>query len=77
MQPVILKIIDDVMKNGSEPGEFAILVDYYNVDEQKFYFYISMYTVGCATAGGIIIIAVNCMFIVYVQHGCGLFAAVG
>lgn len=76
-QPVAVKIMDIILKNGSALGEFAFPVDYYKLDAQKYYFYISTHTIACVTGAGIMICAINTMFIVCVQHGCGLFAVVG
>lgn len=76
-QPVIVKIIDVLLRNGSELGEFAFPVDYYNLDVQKYYFYVSTHMVVSVIVAGTVVIAINTMYIVCAQHGCGLFAAVG
>lgn len=76
-QPVISKIIDVLLKNNSEPGEFAFPSYYYRINEQKYYFYITIYSFLCVTVAGFVTVAIDSMFIVYVQHGCGLFSAVG
>lgn len=76
-QPVVPKILDVLLGNGSEPGEFAVPVEYYHLDAQKYYFYLSVYSILSVTAGAFVTIAIDTMFIVTVQHGCGLFAAVG
>lgn len=39
-QPVIPKIIDVLMRNGTDPPVFSFPVDYHHLDTQKYYFYI-------------------------------------
>lgn len=77
IQPVIPKIIDVLLKNGSEPGRFPMPVDYYLLDMQKYYFHIIAYSCVCACVAILVTIALDTIFIVYVQHGCGIFAALG
>lgn len=76
-QPIIPTIIDVLFMNGSRYREFPLPVDYYHLDTQKYYFYIIMYSYPCLSMGLLITIANDAMFIVYVQHCCGLFTALG
>lgn len=76
-QPVVPKIIDVLLKNGTEPGKFPFPVIYYHIDEQKYYFYIILLTYVSASMALTILIASDVMLIIYVQHVCGVFAAVG
>ena len=76
-QPIIPKIIDVLLKNDSEPGVFPFPVDYYTLDMQKYYFHIIMYSYVCVSMIIMIVIATDTMYIVYVLHGCGIFAALG
>lgn len=76
-QPVVPKIIDVLLRNGTEPGKFPYPVDYHNLDSQKYYCYIIMYSYVCGLTGATITVASQIMLIVFVQHVCGVFAAVG
>lgn len=76
-QPMLPKVIDVLLMNNSEPGEFPIPVDYYNIDMQKYYFYIILHIFVIISVGHTIVISCDTMFIVYVQHCCGVFAALG
>lgn len=75
--PVMPKLIDTLLKNGSKPGQFPCAVDYYYIDQQKYYFYIVAHSMVSVTVGFLVSIANDTMFIVYVQHGCGIFSALG
>nr|AXM05196.1 odorant receptor [Campoletis chlorideae] len=76
-QPVLPKLIDTLFYNGTKPGEFPFPVYYCQLDQQKYYFYIIAYTYVGASMVLIITIASDTMFIVHVQHVCGVFAAIG
>lgn len=73
--PVIPKIIDVYVKNGTEPGKFMVPVDYYHVDEQKYYFSIVVYSYVIFSMLLAIGVTNNIMLVSYVQHGSGIFAA--
>lgn len=76
-QPTIPKIIDILLKNGTARGQFPSPVDYYHLDAQKYYFYIVMYTYVCLCVGLIPLMASEIMLILYVQHVCAIFTALG
>lgn len=77
MQPVVPKIIDVLLGNGSKPGEFTSPVDYYFFDEEKYYFYVTAHAAVCIAAGFLVSIANDTMFIACVQHSCAIFSALG
>ena len=62
--------------NMSAPAKFPFPCDYY-VDSEKYYFCILMVT----WAGTLFVItstvAPDVLFVVFVQHGCGIFSAIG
>lgn len=74
---MIPKIIDAMLKNGTETGKFVYPVDYYYFDAQKYYCYISLHCYICACVAAIPLVASESMLIIYVQHVCGVFAALG
>lgn len=76
-QPVVPKVIDVLLRNGTEPGEFPFPLYYYNLNMQKYYFCIVVNSWACVCAAEIVIVASDAMLIVCVQHVCGVFAAMG
>lgn len=75
--PIVAKVIDITLRNDSEIGEFSIPVYYYNVNMKRYYFHISMHCFVCVSVGALVTVAIDSRLIIFVQHGCGLFAAVG
>ncbi|XP_024889136.1 uncharacterized protein LOC112465689, partial [Temnothorax curvispinosus] len=49
---------------------------YYFVDENRYFYYIFLHMIICATACLTGLIAHDCMFFTYIEHTCGLFAVV-
>ncbi|XP_043273902.1 odorant receptor 13a-like [Venturia canescens] len=76
-QPALPKLIDSLLYNGTEPGEFPFPVYYPHLDQQKYYFYIIAYTYVGTSMVLTITVANDTMFILHVQHVCGVFAAIG
>lgn len=76
-EPIIPKVIDVIMKNGTEPGKFPWPVDYCHLDVQKYYFFIMMHTLVCVSMVTMVLATSDAMLISYVQHVCGIFAALG
>lgn len=76
-QPIVPKIIDVLSKNGSEPAVFPFPVDYYHLDTKKYYLCIIGLTYLFVSWGLLVTIALDVIVIVYVQHCCGIFAALG
>lgn len=76
-QPMLSKIINVVLKNSTEPGTFPFPAVYYYVDVQKYYFYFSIYCTVCSLMILTILVSSDVMLILYVQHVCGLFSAIG
>ena len=75
--PMLPKIIVTLgLANISAPAQFSFPCDLY-IDSEKYYFVVLLETCsGCfmvVTSN----IAVDVMFIVFVQHACGIFAAIG
>jgi len=50
---------------------------YYSVDGEKYFFYIFFHLFVSLEIGAIAIVAHDCMFIVYIEHVCSLFAVAG
>lgn len=74
-EPAVEKIIDILLRNGTEPGKFIFIIDYYHIDEQKYYFYVTMYfSVMCLVISAPELASVV-MLISYTAHGSGIFAA--
>nr|AXM05200.1 odorant receptor [Campoletis chlorideae] len=76
-QPMLPKLIDNFFYNGTLPGEFPFPVYYCQLDQQKYYFHIIAFTYVGVSMIIIITIANDAMFIIHVQHVCGVFAAIG
>nr|UEN71238.1 olfactory receptor 55 [Gregopimpla kuwanae] len=76
-EPILPTIIDILLKNGSEPRIYPFPVHYGQIDMQKYYVYIILYTYVCVSMIMLITIAGDVMFIGTVLHACGIFAAVG
>ena len=76
-QPVLPKIIDSLLKNGSEPGAFPFPVYYYTLDTQKYYFQTISYSFVCVSMTVVVTIATDTMYIMFILHNCGVFAALG
>lgn len=77
VQPAIPKIINDLLKNGTAIGVFPYPLEYYYFDAQKYYYYVIMYCSVCVWLGISALIAGDVILIIYVQHACGIFAALG
>lgn len=75
--PVVPKITDVVLRNGTEFGQFPLPMVYYHFNEQKYYFYLMTYIVVSACVIVTPVISSDIMFIIYVHHVCGTFAALG
>lgn len=76
-QPIVPKIIDVLLGNGTEPGEFPVPLDYLIIDPQKYYFHIYLNYCVAVSTSFMIVIAHDSMFMVYIHHGCGLYAMLG
>lgn len=76
-QPIVAKIIDVVLRNGTEPGEFPAPAVYYHFDEQEYYVYFVLFYCLYSYLGITFLITSDEMLIIYVQHVCGLFTALG
>lgn len=76
-KPVLPKLIDTLFSNGTKPGEFPFLFYCRQLDQQKYYFHIIAFTYVGTTMIIMITTATDVMFIVHVQHVCGIFAAIG
>ncbi|XP_043273338.1 uncharacterized protein [Venturia canescens] len=76
-QPIIPKYIDALLYNNSQPGVFPVPVYYFQLDDQKYFFYIIAFTYVCTSALIIINVAGDTMFFAHVQHCCAIFAALG
>lgn len=76
-QPIMPKIIDVLLHNGTEAGQLPFPADYYHLDVQKYYFYLIAHSYLCVFAMTMVSITSDIMLIVYVQHGCGIFGALG
>lgn len=76
-EPIMPKIIDVLLKNGTKPGAFPSPVEFYHLDMQKYYFYIVTYYYVCEFMGTMVSVASDVMLITYVQHVCGIFTALG
>jgi len=50
---------------------------YYFVDGEKYFFYIFFHLFVSLEIGVIAIVAHDCMFIVYIEHVCSVFAVAG
>lgn len=77
IEPIAPKIIDELLRNGTQPGKFLTPVEYLVIDEQENYFYICLHlSVGIFIAFPVVI-AHDTLFIVYIHHGNGLYAVLG
>ena len=75
--PIAPKIIVAIgLANISAPAQFPFPVDFY-VDSEEYFVYISTYIAIAVFFLITIIISVDTMFVVFVQHACGIFAAIG
>lgn len=77
IQPMITKVIDIVLMNGTDAGGFPFPVIYYHLDTQKYYYYLIMYGAVCALILLTALVSSEVWLIIHVQHVCGIFAAVG
>lgn len=75
IQPSIPKIMDVLLENGTKPGTFPYPIDFYHIDEQKYYFDIIVYCYVSASTVTMALAANGVMLICHVQHVCGIFAA--
>nr|UEN71211.1 olfactory receptor 28 [Gregopimpla kuwanae] len=74
--PIVSKVIVAFgWANMSEAVRFQVPVDYY-VDDHEYYVYLQMHLCIAVTLMCTIIIASDIMFIMLVQHACGMFSAV-
>lgn len=71
------KLIDALLKNGTEAGKFPTRVYYYRIDIQKYYLYVMIYYSVVIVIIITVAVAALVMLISYVQHVCGIFAALG
>lgn len=76
-QPIVPKIIDVLLMNGTESGKFPYPVDYHYFDVQKYYCYFILYSFVCVYVAVTVIVASEILLVTYVQHVCGTFAALG
>ncbi|XP_071571210.1 uncharacterized protein [Temnothorax nylanderi] len=73
---LVPRILDVVFPlNTSRPIILAYPA-YYFVDENRYFYYIFLHMIICATACLTGLIAHDCMFFTYIEHTCGLFAVV-
>lgn len=77
IQPVVPKIIDVLLKNGTEPGQLILPVDYISIDVQEYYFYIALHGYVGSFLALFSSMTYDVMLMVYFQHACGLFATLG
>lgn len=76
-QPIMPTIIDILMKNGTAPRKFPFPIDFYYLDEEKYYWYIVIHMYVSVYAGSVVLVASEVLLIMYVQHVCGIFEALG
>lgn len=74
-QPVMPKIVDVLLRNGTELGTFPYPAVYYHIDEQKYYFHIIAYNYAWSFMIMLVIVTDEVMLITYVHHCSGIFAA--
>ncbi|XP_072757387.1 uncharacterized protein [Anoplolepis gracilipes] len=77
LMPMSPQILDIVMPlNESRPRKFVFEVEYH-IDREKYYYFILCHTHTAVILLMVIIVCADTTYIVYVQHGCSLFAAIG
>lgn len=76
-EPLMPAIIDILLTNGTGSIEFPYPVVYYNIDHQKYYIYLVIYSNVCVCVLLTVIVSNDIILIIYVLHACGIFAALG
>lgn len=76
-QPTIPKIIDISLRNGTAPGKLPYPAVYSFIDEQKYYFYLIVFLFVCGSVMSTTLVSNDIILIVFVQHVCGVLAALG
>ncbi|XP_072756972.1 uncharacterized protein [Anoplolepis gracilipes] len=77
LMPMSPQILDIVMPlNESRPRKFLFEVEYH-IDREKYYYFILFHSYVAVIAVMSIVVCADTTYIVYVQHGCSLFAAIG
>lgn len=75
--PLSSQILDTMMPlNETRPRKFLVEVEYY-VDREKYYYPILLHSCVTVVSLSTIIVAIDSVYMAYVQHGCSLFAAIG
>ncbi|XP_072757390.1 uncharacterized protein [Anoplolepis gracilipes] len=75
--PMSPQILDIVMPlNESRPRKFLLEVEYH-IDPEKYYYFILCHTCMSIISLMIMVVCADTTYILYVQHGCSLFAAIG
>ncbi|XP_018054780.1 PREDICTED: LOW QUALITY PROTEIN: odorant receptor 9a-like [Atta colombica] len=74
---IIPKLLNIVLPlNESRPVNLPYQA-YYFVDKDKYYFYIIFYVCVFASVATMMVIAHDCIFFIYIEHVCSLFAVTG
>lgn len=58
--------------NGSRPRQLQIATEYF-IDEEKFYYVILLHMDAALITGGISVLAIGTLMIMYYQHTCAMF----
>ena len=71
-------MLDVVMplSNGTRPKNYPMPEDF-GVDYEKYYPYIFIYDATTISINFTLVISIDTMYVVYVQHACGIFYAIG